>query len=37
MKLNHLAQMFFLLIVFHQKVEEDPEMKGPLVESGLVS
>ena len=27
MKLNLLAQMFFLLIVFHQKVEWDPEMK----------
>ena len=27
MKLNHLAILFFLLIVFHQRVEKDPEMK----------
>ena len=27
MKLNDLAQMLFLLIVLHQKVKKDPEMK----------
>ena len=27
MKLNLLQQMLFLLIVLHQKVKKDPEMK----------
>ena len=27
MKLNHLAQMLFLLIVLHEKVKKDPEIK----------